>query len=41
MADIENVPTPKAELYGGGAPQLRCLTTEEAKQKYGAQVATA
>jgi len=32
---------PQSELHGGGPPQLRCLTTEEAKQKYGAQVLTA
>lgn len=29
---------PQSELHGGGAPQLRCVTTEEAKQKYGAHV---
>ena len=28
---------PQSELFGGGPPQLRCLTTEEAEQKYGAQ----
>jgi hypothetical protein len=26
---------PQGELHGGGPPQLRCLTTEEARQKYG------
>jgi Immunity protein 27 len=29
---------PQSELHGGGPPQLRCLTAEEARQKYGAQV---
>ena len=28
---------PQGELHGGGPPQLRSLTAEEAKQKYGAQ----
>ena len=26
---------PQSELQGGGPPQLRCLTPDEAKQKYG------
>ena len=26
---------PQGEMHGGGPPQLRCLTTEEAKMKYG------
>jgi hypothetical protein len=26
---------PQSELHGGGPPQLKCLTIEEAKQKYG------
>ena len=26
---------PQGEMQGGGPPQLRCLATEEAKQKYG------
>lgn len=29
---------PQGELQGGGPPQLRCLTVDEARQKYGAQV---
>jgi hypothetical protein len=29
---------PQSELHGGGPPQLRCLTADEAGQKYGAQV---
>jgi hypothetical protein len=29
---------PQGELHGGGPPQLRCLTADEARQKYGAQV---
>ena len=29
---------PQSELQGGGPPQLRCLTADEAKQKYGVQV---
>jgi hypothetical protein len=29
---------PQSELQGGGPPQLRCLTADEAKQKYGSQV---
>jgi hypothetical protein len=29
---------PQSELQGGGPPQLRCLTAEEARQKFGAQV---
>ena len=28
---------PRGELQGGGPPQLRCLSTDEATQKYGAQ----
>lgn len=26
---------PQSELQGGGPPQLRCLTPDEAKKKYG------
>jgi hypothetical protein len=26
---------PENTLHGGGAPQLRCVTTEEARRKYG------
>jgi len=26
---------PQSELHGGGPPQLRCLTREEAEMKYG------
>jgi len=29
---------PQSELHGGGPPELRCLTTDEARQKYGAQL---
>lgn len=29
---------PQGELQGGGPPQLQCLTVDEARQKYGAQV---
>jgi hypothetical protein len=29
---------PQGEMHGGGPPQLICLTVEEARQKYGAQV---
>jgi Immunity protein 27 len=29
---------PQGELQGGGAPQLRYVTIQEAKQKYGEQV---
>lgn len=29
---------PQSGLHRGGAPQLRCMATEEAKQKYGAHV---
>jgi len=29
---------PQGELYGGGPPELRVLTTEDAKQKYDAQL---
>jgi len=29
---------PQSELHGGGPPELRCLTVEEATQKYGAQL---
>lgn len=29
---------PQSELQGGGPPQLKCLTEDEAKQKYGPQV---
>jgi Immunity protein 27 len=29
---------PQGEMQGGGPPQLRYLTTEEAKQKYGVHV---
>jgi hypothetical protein len=28
---------PQGEMQGGGPPQLRCLTSDEAKRKYGAQ----
>jgi hypothetical protein len=27
---------PQSELHGGGPPELRCLTSEQARQKYGA-----
>jgi len=30
---------PQSELHGGGPPQLRCLSAEEAKRKYGDVVA--
>jgi hypothetical protein len=26
---------PKSSLHGGGPPQLRCVTSDEAKKKYG------
>lgn len=26
---------PESEMHGGGPPQLRCLTFEEARKKYG------
>lgn len=29
---------PQGELQGGGPPELRCLTVDDAKQKYGAHV---
>lgn len=29
---------PQGELQGGGPPRLKCLTTEEAKKKYGDQL---
>ena len=29
---------PQSGLYGGGPPQLRCLTLDEAKKKYGVVV---
>ncbi len=29
---------PQGEMHGGGPPQLRCLTPEEAKQTYGTQL---
>lgn len=29
---------PQGELHGGGPPQLRCLTVDEARQKYGNEV---
>ncbi len=29
---------PQGELHGGGPPELRCLTAEEARHKYGAQL---
>src|ERR1700728_2234794 len=29
---------PQSELHGGGPPELRVLTADEAKQKYGSQV---
>ena len=27
---------PQGDLQGGGPPELRCLTTEQAREKYGA-----
>lgn len=32
---------PQGHLQGGGPPQLRCLTLDEAKKKYGAVAVTA
>ena len=32
---------PQSELQGGGPPQLRCLTTDEAKKKYSPAVVNA
>jgi Immunity protein 27 len=29
---------PQSELHGGGPPELRCLTAEEAIHKYGSQL---
>jgi len=29
---------PQSELHGGGPPELRVLATEDARQKYGAQL---
>lgn len=29
---------PQSEMHGGGPPQLRCLTLDEARQKYGVQL---
>jgi hypothetical protein len=29
---------PQSELHGGGPPELRYLTAEQARQKYGAQL---
>ena len=29
---------PQGEMQGGGPPQLKCLTPDEATQKYGAQM---
>jgi hypothetical protein len=29
---------PHGERHGGGPPQLKCLTADEARQKYGAQI---
>ncbi len=31
---------PQSELQGGGPPQLRCLSIDESKRKYGNAVAT-
>ena len=31
---------PQSELQGGGPPELRCLTIQEATQKYGQAVVT-
>jgi Immunity protein 27 len=31
-------PFPQSELHGGGPPQLRCLTAEEVRQKYGSRM---
>jgi hypothetical protein len=30
---------PQGELHGGGPPELRCLTVEQAKEKFGMQLA--
>ena len=32
---------PQSEPHGGGPPQLRCLTADEARQKYGVHVVQA
>ena len=32
---------PQGELQGGGPPQLRCLTADQARKEYGAQVVEA
>lgn len=29
---------PQSELHGGGPPQLKCLSVDEARRKYGAQI---
>jgi hypothetical protein len=29
---------PQSEFHGGGPPELRCLTTEAARQRYGAEL---
>ncbi len=29
---------PQGEMHGGGPPQLKCLTSREASEKYGAAV---
>ena len=29
---------PQSEIHGGGPPELRCLTTNEAREKYGTQL---
>lgn len=31
---------PQSDLHGGGPPQLRCLTLDEAKTKYGSAVSS-
>jgi Immunity protein 27 len=31
---------PQSEMHGGGPPQLKCLTIQEASEKYGAAVST-
>jgi hypothetical protein len=31
---------PQSERHGGGPPQLRCLTLDEAKRKYGSLVSS-
>ena len=29
---------PQSEIHGGGPPEMRCLTTNEAREKYGTQL---